>query len=89
VAAFLRTKGGVVDYCRIALGSVAPTPIRARRAEASILGRKLDVATVKDTAREAVEEIKPISDSRGTAKQRRDAAELMTRRALMQAGSLL
>jgi carbon-monoxide dehydrogenase medium subunit len=89
VAALVRTKGGVVDYCRIALGSVAPTPIRAREAEASLLGKKLDATSVKETAKAVLNEIKPISDSRGTAKQRRDTAELITRRALLQAGGLL
>jgi hypothetical protein len=34
-------------------------------------------------------EIQPISDSRGTARQRRDAAELLTRRALWLASGLL
>jgi dihydropyrimidine dehydrogenase (NAD+) subunit PreA len=89
VATLVRTKGGVVDYCRIALGSVAPTPVRARGAEALLLGKKLDTASVRETAKAVVSEIKPISDSRGTAKQRRDTAELITRRALLQAGGLL
>lgn len=89
VAALVRTKGGVVDYCRIALGSVAPTPIRARGGEALLLGKKLDAASVRETAKAVVNEINPISDSRGTAKQRRDTAELLTRRALLQAGGLL
>ncbi|HVP23209.1 MAG TPA: NAD-dependent dihydropyrimidine dehydrogenase subunit PreA [Conexivisphaerales archaeon] len=89
VAAFVGTRGGVVDFCRIALGSVAPTPVRAKKAEAALLGKKLTVGGIKEAARAAVEEIKPISDSRGTAKQRRDSAELITRRALLQAGGLL
>jgi dihydropyrimidine dehydrogenase (NAD+) subunit PreA len=89
VAAFVGTKGEVVDFCRIALGSVAPTPIRAKRAEASLLGKKLGASPIREAAKIAVEDIKPISDSRGTAKQRRDSAELMTRRALLSAGGLL
>lgn len=89
VAALVGSRGGVVDYCRIALGSVAPTPVRATGAEASLIGRKLDPASARETAKVAVEGIKPISDSRGTAKQRRDTAELLTRRALLQAGGLL
>jgi dihydropyrimidine dehydrogenase (NAD+) subunit PreA len=89
VATVLKTEGGAVGYCRLALGSVAPTPVRAAAAESFLVGRELNSATIKEAAKMVTEAIKPISDSRGTAKQRRDAAELLTRRALMQAGGLL
>jgi len=89
VAVAIRTKDGVIDYCRIAVGSVAPTPLRVPRAEKALLGKHLNEASIKEAALIVTEDIKPISDSRGTAKQRRESAELLTRRALWQAGGLL
>jgi len=89
VAAVLKLREGTIEYCRLALGSVAPTPIRAWRAEEFLVGRRLEEASVKEAAKMVAREIQPISDSRGTARQRRDAAELLTRRALWLASGLL
>jgi CO/xanthine dehydrogenase FAD-binding subunit len=71
---------------RLALGSVAPTVIRARRAEA-LAGEAdwSDRAAVSEFGRLAAAEAKPIDDLRGTATYRRHAVEVLARRALEQA----
>ena len=68
---------------RVALGSVGPTPIRARRAEEMISGeedpgpRRLD-----RFARLVSEEVRPITDHRGTDRYRRHASGVLARRLL-------
>ena len=52
---------------RVAFGSVAPTPIRAPRAEAALEGRPLDEDTFAAVARAAQDEVSPISDLRASA----------------------
>jgi CO/xanthine dehydrogenase FAD-binding subunit len=68
----------VVRDIRIALGSVAPTAIRARRTEAALRGRPLDAAAIAAAMEELVAEIAPIDDIRSTARYRsRVAANLL------------
>jgi xanthine dehydrogenase small subunit len=55
---------------RIALGSVAPTVVRARRTEEALTGG----ATVAEAQRILVQEIAPIDDIRSTAEYRRRVA---------------
>ena len=60
----------VVREIRIALGSVAPTVIRARAAEEALLGRVADRAAI-DAARAALaRDMAPIDDIRSTARYR-------------------
>ncbi len=68
--------------CRIALGSVAPTPIRARRAEEHLTGRRLDRAQVEAVARGVAEETSPITDVRSTEQHRRHLTGIVVRDAI-------
>ncbi|HEY6363204.1 MAG TPA: xanthine dehydrogenase family protein subunit M, partial [Candidatus Binatia bacterium] len=52
---------------RIVLGAVAPTPIRARNAEAILEGQTLTEALAAKAGDEAAKESKPISDVRSSA----------------------
>jgi carbon-monoxide dehydrogenase medium subunit len=70
---------------KIVLGAVAPTPIRARKAEGLLRGRKLDDARIERAAQAAVEEARPISNVRASAEYRRDMVAVLTRRAVKQA----
>ena len=73
-AGVLTLADGTVEDARIALGSVAPTVVRARKAEAALRGRRLDSGIVA-TAREALaREIAPIDDIRSTARYRLQVA---------------
>ena len=70
---------------KIVLGAVAPTPIRAKRAEALLRGQKIDAALIERAAQAAVEESRPISNVRASAEYRRDMVGVLTRRALQRA----
>jgi carbon-monoxide dehydrogenase medium subunit len=69
---------------RIVLGAVAPTPIRAKIAEALIKGSKMEDKVIEEVAQMASEEARPISDIRGSAEYRREMVKVLTRRALKQ-----
>jgi len=70
---------------RIALGAVAPTPIRARSAEDALRGRPLDGAAIGAAARIAMGECRPISNVRGSAEYRREMVGVLTARAIERA----
>ncbi len=70
---------------RIALAAVAPTPIRAPKAEAFLDGASVDRAALDEAAGIAVTEAKPIDDFRASARYRKDLIKVLTRRALDEA----
>ena len=63
------TDGSVRDV-RIALGSVAPTVIRATAAEAALRGQPLGPETIRSARAALVQDISPIDDIRSTAAYR-------------------
>lgn len=65
-AATARMNDGVVDLVRIALGSVAPIPLRCRKTEAVLQGAVLDENAVAKARAELSREIAPIDDIRST-----------------------
>ncbi len=69
---------------RIALGSVAPTIVRAAEAEAHLAGKALTDDVIAHAAELAVAASRPISDIRGSAEYRRDMVRVLTARALRQ-----
>ena len=71
-----------VARARIALGSVAPTIVRAPAAEAALAGRCLTPEVIAEAAKLAADAAKPIDDVRGPAGYRRDMVRVTTRRAL-------
>jgi CO/xanthine dehydrogenase FAD-binding subunit len=68
---------------RIALGSVAPTVVRATRTEAALAGG----AGIDEGARVLAEEIQPIDDLRSTAQYRRAVAANLLRRFWTETGN--
>ncbi len=75
---------GPIRGARIALGSVAPTVIRAPEAEAWLTGHPLDERRIAEAARLAARAARPIDDIRGSAEYRRAMVEVLTARALDQ-----
>jgi carbon-monoxide dehydrogenase medium subunit len=70
---------------RIALGAVAPTPIRARHAEERLRGYSLDAKLIDEAACIAADkDSHPISDIRGSAEYRRAMIRVLVKRALEQ-----
>jgi CO/xanthine dehydrogenase FAD-binding subunit len=76
---------GICRDIRIALGAVAPTPIRAKKAEAALKSQKLDDRLIENVARTAAGESRPIDDHRASAEYRRDMVEVLVKRAIKQA----
>jgi CO/xanthine dehydrogenase FAD-binding subunit len=77
---------GKVVAARIALGAVAPTPVRARTVEAFLLGRALDESTQREALRVLQKDIAPIDDVRAPAHYRRVAAAVLLDRLLAEVG---
>src|SRR6266550_386850 len=71
-----------VTHARIALGGAGPVPLRARDAERSLAGRRLDDAAIREAAALAAAATDPIDDLRGSAAYKRAMAEVWTERAL-------
>jgi len=76
----LDDSGQVCRDVKIALGAVAPTPIRARAAEEILRGQAVDQERIDEVARAAAAEARPIDDIRGSARHRRAIVEALTRR---------
>ena len=78
----LAPKGGVIGEIRIALGAVAPTPVRARTAEDLLRGKTPDKDAVEEAAALAAASASPIDDVRSSASYRREMVRVLTRRAI-------
>jgi len=87
VAAALTLVGGRIERARLALGAVAPMPMRAGRAEAQLEGETLSDEVLARATDAAVEECSPISDVRGSAEFRRHIVRVMTERMLQEAAN--
>jgi carbon-monoxide dehydrogenase medium subunit len=73
-------------YCRearIALGVVAPTPIRAKGAEAVLKGVRVTTETLRETGEKASREIKPRDTMRGSAWFRKEMVRVLPGRLAM------
>ena len=67
VALGARIADGRLSDVRVAMGSVAPTPLRARHVEAALEGKPLDAATIAAAVAGTAEDAKPIDDLRASA----------------------
>jgi len=84
VAVVAVPENGVFKDVRIALGAVAPTPIRARRAEEVLRGQSLNEELIRTAAKIAEEEARPIDDHRASAWYRKKMVNVLVKRALRQ-----
>jgi CO/xanthine dehydrogenase FAD-binding subunit len=82
VAALVAVESGICKDVRLALGAVAPTPIRARSAEKILMGQKVSPELIEKTAREAAAQSRPIDDHRASAEYRREMVGTLTARAI-------
>lgn len=85
VGVVLSAEEGVITHARVGYGSVAPVPLRGRKAEALLVGRRLSDAVIEDCTSAAQEEIAPITDVRATEGYRREIVGVMLRRMLQSA----
>ncbi len=87
VAAAVAAVDGKCGNVRIGLGAVAPTPLRAKKAERMLKGSVFDDRLVEQAAEAAAAESRPITDVRASLEYRRDIVRVLTRRALNQSWS--
>ncbi|MDT8902611.1 FAD binding domain-containing protein [Anaeroselena agilis] len=82
VAVLLERDGDVCRRCRVAFGSVGPTPLRLPAVEAMLAGREATTALFEAAAQAAAGLIKPIDDRRSTGDYRRQVSAVMLEEAL-------
>jgi CO/xanthine dehydrogenase FAD-binding subunit len=84
VASFLHMDPATktVHKARLALASVAPTPVRARAAESVLEGKVISIELINAASEAAIESATPITDVRGSAEYRRELVRVLTRRTL-------
>ena len=78
----LDASGQTIQSARIALASVGPTPILASAAGDSLAGKAVSDEAIAEAGRLASEAATPITDMRGTIRQRHHLVDVLTRRTL-------
>jgi carbon-monoxide dehydrogenase medium subunit len=82
VAVWVKITENLFKDARIAMGAVAPTPVRAEKTERYLLGKKAETDIIKEAVQIIAEDIHPISDVRASREYRMDMAKILTGRAL-------
>ncbi len=88
VAVYLKMEDRKCRQARIAMGAVAPTPVRCFQAEKLLINRDIDREMISRCAKEALTAISPIDDQRAKAWYRSAAGEVLLKRALAEAAGL-
>jgi probable selenate reductase FAD-binding subunit len=86
VAAYARTNDGRFDEVRVALGAVAPTPMRGLKVEEALRGGDVSEKAIEKSAELVKEEVRPITDVRASAEYRREISHVLTKRVLEKVG---
>lgn len=84
----LQMNGKICKEARIAVGSMAPRPLRCEKAEGILNGSSVDKDLIGKCAAEAIKETSPIDDQRATAWYRKKAGEKLVARALARAAGM-
>ncbi len=85
VAAWVKMDGKKVADCRIAMGGVGITPLRAPKAEQLLIGNEITEELLEQVGVQASAECSPISDVRASAEYRTDMIRVYTKRAIKKA----
>ena len=76
---------GAVQKVGIGLTNAGPKPVKAKKAEEFLKGKKLEVSVVDQAAQLASEEAQPSSDLRGPAEYKKGLVKELTKRAIAKA----
>jgi CO/xanthine dehydrogenase FAD-binding subunit len=87
VGVMLTMNGDICEEAKIALGAVAPIPMRAIKAEKIIKGGRISAGLLEKAGLEASQECAPITDVRATAEYRKKMVAVLTIRAIDEASS--
>jgi carbon-monoxide dehydrogenase medium subunit len=72
------------DEVRIALGAVAPVPVRAFKTEELLKGKTIDESLLEKAGKSALTEVSPISDIRSSKEYREEIIKVLVKRAILQ-----
>jgi aerobic carbon-monoxide dehydrogenase medium subunit len=81
----LESGADAIQTARIVLGCVGATPVRARKAEALLIGKKLMPEMVEEAGSIASQECSPTSDLRGSEQYKRAIVRTLVKRATTKA----
>ena len=81
----VRIEDGVVSWARVSIGAVAPIPLLVADAAAALVGQPLSDETIEAAAAASRAAAVPITDMRGSIRQRRHLAGVLTERTIRQA----
>jgi CO/xanthine dehydrogenase FAD-binding subunit len=81
-AVSLKMEGSLCKECRMAMGAVAPIPLRLKLTETHLVDMEITEQVFKKVAESALSEIKPIDDVRSTAEYRRMVSGTILRRTI-------
>lgn len=82
VALILEVEKDKVADVRIAMGSIAPTPLRLIKVEGFLKNKKINDELVEEAVKKVREEVKPIGDVRASAEYRRYVSGILFKRAI-------
>ena len=82
VAVAVVREGDVCKDCRIALGAVAKIPLRTKKGEEILKGKKVTENLIGKASNQIAQEIHPITDLRSTAWYRKEVTKVMVRDAI-------
>jgi carbon-monoxide dehydrogenase medium subunit len=85
VALTMKARDGHCEDIRLALNSVAPTILRAKRAEEILRKQKITDKLISEMAEVAASETDPIDDNRGSSEYKREMVKVLVRRAAQEA----
>ncbi len=85
-AQVMRDAAGICTEARIALGAAGDYPLRAKQAEAALVGRALDAQTIAAAAAAAMQEVQPFGDAIASEWYRRKMVGVYVRRTLEMIG---
>ncbi|MGH7774327.1 MAG: FAD binding domain-containing protein [Candidatus Binatia bacterium] len=81
----LEPQGDACRTVRVVLGCVAPTPVRAHKAEGILDGKPMDLEQASQAANSAAQECSPVSDLRGSEQYKRAVVRTLVKRAVSRA----
>ena len=81
----LEPENEMIQLARVVLGCVGATPVRARRAEEILTGRRVSLEAAVEAGKAASQECDPVSDLRGSAEYKRAIVGTLVRRAAVKA----
>ena len=83
--AFNRTNGRSVKDVRVAVGAVAPTPLRIKKVEALLEGQTVDEELLRKVKEMISAEVAPITDLRSTSWYRKEVMGVLVERCITEA----